>query len=39
MNLDKAYKEWQDLSQNRELYVKTREAFRKAWFTTMINLK
>ena len=37
MNLDKAYKEWQDLSQNRELYVKTREAFRKAWFTLPTN--
>lgn len=35
MNLKQAYQGWQQQSQNRELYVKTREAFRKAWFTLL----
>lgn len=37
MNLGQAYQAWQQQSQNRELYLKTREAFRKAWFTLPTN--
>lgn len=37
MNLAQAYQGWQQQSQNRDLYVKTREAFRKAWFTLPTN--
>ena len=37
MNLGQAYQGWQQQSQNRDLYVKTREAFRKAWFTLPTN--
>ena len=37
MNLGQAYQGWQQQSQNRQLYVKTREAFRKAWFTLPTN--
>lgn len=37
MNLSQAYQGWQQQSQNRELYAKTREAFRKAWFTLPTN--
>ena len=37
MNLAQAYQGWQQQSQNRELYTKTREAFRKAWFTLPTN--
>lgn len=37
MNLAQAYSGWQQQSQNRELYVKTKEAFRKAWFALPTN--
>jgi len=37
MNLAQAYQGWQQQAQNRELYTKTREAFRKAWFTLPTN--
>ena len=37
MNLTQAYNGWQQMSENRELYVKTREAFRKAWFMLPMN--
>lgn len=37
MNLAQAYQGWQQLSENRELYIKTKEAFRKAWFTLPTN--
>ena len=37
MNLGQAYLGWQQQSQNRELYLKTREAFRKAWFALPTN--
>lgn len=32
MNLGQAYQGWQQMEENRELYIKTRDAFRKAWF-------
>ena len=38
MNLGQAYQGWSQQSQNRDLYVKTREAFRKAWFTLPTNM-
>lgn len=37
MNLSQAYQGWQQMQENRELYKKTREAFRKAWFTLPTN--
>lgn len=37
MNLAQAYQGWQQQTQNRKLYTKTREAFRKAWFTLPTN--
>ncbi|MCR5578639.1 MAG: hypothetical protein K6F74_05435 [Prevotella sp.] len=37
MNLQQAYQGWQQQSQNRDLYVKTRDAFRKAWFQLPTN--
>lgn len=37
MNLHQAYQGWKEQSENRELYVNTREAFRKAWFTLPTN--
>ena len=37
MNLAQAYSGWQQQSQNRTLYAKTREAFRKAWFDLPTN--
>ena len=37
MNLSQAYLGWQQQSQNRDLYISTREAFRKAWFTLPTN--
>lgn len=37
MNLGQAYQGWQQMEENRELYVKTREAFRKAWFQLPTN--
>ena len=37
MNLAQAYSGWQQQSQNRTLYAKTREAFRKAWFELPTN--
>ena len=38
MNLRQAYDGWSQQEQNRQLYVKTREAFRKAWFTLPTNM-
>ena len=32
-----AYEGWQQQSQNRQLYIKTREAFRKSWFALPTN--
>lgn len=32
MTLQEAYQGWQQLQQNRALFAKTREAFRKVWF-------
>ena len=37
MNLRQAYDGWSQQEQNRTLYVKTRDAFRKAWFTLPTN--
>ena len=37
MNLRQAYDGWSKQEQNRQLYVKTREAFRRAWFTLPTN--
>lgn len=37
MNLSQAYLGWQQQSENRKLYVNTRDAFRKAWFTLPTN--
>ena len=37
MNLGQAYQGWQQMEENRELYIKTREAFRKAWFQLPTN--
>ena len=37
MNLAQAYSGWQQQSQNRTLFAKTREAFRKAWFYLPTN--
>ena len=37
MNLQQAYQGWQRQAQNLNLYLKTREAFRKAWFTLPTN--
>ena len=37
MNLRQAYDGWSQQEQNRTLYVKTREAFRKAWFALPTN--
>ena len=37
MNLAQAYSGWQQQSQNRTLYAKTKEAFRKAWFDLPTN--
>lgn len=37
MNLGQAYLGWQQQSENRKLYMNTREAFRKAWFTLPTN--
>lgn len=37
MNLKQAYEGWGQQSQNRELYLKTKEAFRKAWFLLPTN--
>ena len=37
MNLKETYQGWQQMQENRELYAKTREAFRKAWFTLPTN--
>lgn len=37
MNLQQAYQGWQQQSQNSELYKKTRDAFRKAWFQLPTN--
>lgn len=37
MNLGQAYQGWQQMEENRELYIKTRDAFRKAWFQLPTN--
>jgi len=37
MNLRQAYDGWSQQEQNRQLYVKTRDAFRRAWFTLPTN--
>lgn len=37
MNLRQAYDGWGQQEQNRQLYARTREAFRKAWFTLPTN--
>lgn len=37
MNLRQAYDGWSQQSQNKQLYVKTRDAFRRAWFTLPTN--
>lgn len=37
MNLAQAYQGWSQQTQNRELYKKTKEAFRTAWFTLPTN--
>lgn len=37
MNLRQAYDGWSQQEQNRKLYVKTRDAFRRAWFTLPTN--
>ena len=37
MNLRQAYDGWSQQSQNKQLYVKTRYAFRRAWFTLPTN--
>lgn len=37
MNLRQAYDGWAQQQQNRALYVKTRDAFRKAWFMLETN--
>lgn len=37
MNLRQAYDGWGQQSQNKQLYVKTRDAFRRAWFTLPTN--
>ena len=37
MNLGQAYEGWQQQTQNRTLYARTKEAFRKAWFTLPTN--
>lgn len=37
MNLRQAYDGWSQQEQNRQLYMKTRDAFRRAWFTLPTN--
>lgn len=37
MNLDKAYETWGQLSDNRELYYKTKTLFRKMWWLIPTN--
>lgn len=37
MNLRQAYDGWSQQEQNRQLYVNTRDAFRRAWFTLPTN--
>ena len=37
MNLRQAYDGWAQQEQNRTLYQKTRDAFRRAWFTLPTN--
>lgn len=37
MNLRQAYDGWGQQSQNKQLYVNTRDAFRRAWFTLPTN--
>jgi hypothetical protein len=37
MTLQEAYQGWQEQEQNRKLFTKTREAFRKAWFQLPTN--
>ena len=37
MNLAQAYQGWSEQSQNSELFKRTKEAFRKAWFTLPTN--
>ena len=37
MNLAQAYQGWKEQTQNRTLYARTKEAFRKAWFTLPTN--
>lgn len=37
MNLRQAYDGWSQQEQNRQFYVKTRDAFRRAWFTLPTN--
>ena len=37
MNLRQAYDGWAQQEQNRALYMKTRDAFRRAWFTLPTN--
>ena len=37
MNLRQAYDGWSQQEQNRQLYIKTRDAFRRAWFTLPTN--
>ena len=37
MTLQEAYQKWQEQEQNRKLFTKTREAFRKVWFQLPTN--
>ena len=37
MTLQEAYQGWQEQQQNKPLFAKTREAFRKAWFALPTN--